>query len=243
MKLRRDGTRVWHQCDLSRANIRAAHVFIAFALSSYGLPLTAAQDVTGTFNEERSTITADADPATGSLNYRFPFMLAPGRGDAKPTLALVYSSGAGDGDAGMGWRLSTPSIERKPLSGWPTFDDTKDRFAFEGQPLVFICEVTADPCPPDEKFPQFLSHWRYYRLQVEGKFARFFLKPGGATWVMQEKGGRKRVFGVGGLLETTPVKNLTPQDGTDRSSCPMRMRTVIALYTCGNSSACAGFLT
>jgi len=35
---------------------------------------------------------------------------------------------------------------------------------------------------------------------------------------VQEKGGRTRVFGVGGILETSPVKVLTLQNGTDRES-------------------------
>jgi RHS repeat-associated protein len=202
----------------------AAFALMALVLVCFAVRLKAADDVAGTFNEGGSSINADADPATGSLQYRFPFALAPGRGNAKPTLGLIYNSGAGDGDAGLGWRLDVPSIERRPLSGWPTFDNTKDRFAYEGQPLVFICVIGKAagaafiPCPSDEQFPGSVVNWRYYRLQVEGKFARFFLSPNGLTWLVQEKGGRTRVFGVGGVLESSPSHANLPQDGTDRES-------------------------
>ena len=188
----------------------------SFCAWLFALRLNGADDVTGTFNEDGSSVTAD--PSTGSLRYRFPFTLAPARGDAKPTLALVYNSGAGDGDAGMGWRLDVPAMERRPLSAWPTYDDTKDRFAYEGQPLVFVCVTTVEPCPADGKFPASVNGWRYYRLQIEASLTRFFLSPNGNTWMVQEKGGRIRFFGVGGSLENPNSDNPTLQDGTDRES-------------------------
>ncbi|MGZ9211667.1 MAG: hypothetical protein ACXW53_07210 [Candidatus Binatia bacterium] len=112
-------------------------------------------------------------------------------------------------------------IERKPLSGNPcisergipiscgethTGEDTKDfvseeHYAFSGQPLVFICRLAQgagkrDGCG-DEEHPGWtnVGGWRYFRLQVEGQFARFYLSPSRKYWRVQLKGGDLLEFG------------------------------------------------
>jgi hypothetical protein len=122
-------------------------VFALWSLLQLGIEAAAdptgppGDEAVGIFNEGTSPSEAQIEPATGALRYTYTFNLPAARGNGQPRLSIAYSSRAGDGEAGYGWRLNLPSIERKPLSGWPTYDDTKDRFAIDDQPLVFVCEV------------------------------------------------------------------------------------------------------
>lgn len=54
-----------------------------------------------------------------AMGYSLPFDLPPARGEAQPQLSLTYSSSASEREAGYGWGISLPHIERRPLSGWP----------------------------------------------------------------------------------------------------------------------------
>ena len=51
-------------------------------------------------------------PGTGAMTYSVPFQLPAARGSAEPYLGLHYTSGAGTEEAGEGWSLGLPSIER-----------------------------------------------------------------------------------------------------------------------------------
>jgi hypothetical protein len=88
------------------------------------------------------------------------------RGQAQPSLSLVYSSALGVGSAGFGWSLNLPLIKRKGATALPKFVDDPadikstsacspdvsppnpnasrcaDRFELAGQPLVPVCVVT-----------------------------------------------------------------------------------------------------
>jgi RHS repeat-associated protein len=172
-------------------------------------------DVAGVFNESLPSLPA-ANPNTGALQYTYTFQLPQARGLGSPRLGITYNSSVRDGEAGYGWRLNVPSIERQPLSGWPSYDDTKDRYAFDGNPLVFICIVGGSGCPADERFPTFLGSSaspgaRYFRLQVEGAFMRFFLMPSGYVWFVQLKGGRTQTYGS--LLPTSVTSTQLPGFG------------------------------
>jgi hypothetical protein len=153
------------------------------------------------YGEGQST-GAEADPVTGAMTYSYRFELPPGRGAAQPSLALRYNSSWRDREAGYGWGLDLPLIERRPLSGWPEFnlDGTprgEERYAFNGKPLVRICTVGA-ACPAEPHttgHPDWAGGWGYYRLQVEGLFARFYLSPSRKTWRVLMKTGVMLEFG------------------------------------------------
>src|SRR5258705_4679121 len=52
------------------------------------------------------------DLHTGTGNLSVPIALPKGRAGLQPQLALVYSTGQGNGPFGMGWSLSVPSVSR-----------------------------------------------------------------------------------------------------------------------------------
>jgi hypothetical protein len=115
---------------------------------------------------------AQVDPSTGAAQASLTFQLPVARGQAQPSLGLVYSSAAGVGFAGVGWSLNLPSIERKGAAGFPKFVDDPagtdrasacsadvaptdpnatscaDRFMFAGQHLVAICVLSAGRLRP-----------------------------------------------------------------------------------------------
>src|SRR5437879_308507 len=93
----------------------------------------------GVFGEGNVSV----EMTSGVLRTAIPFLLPAARGAVQPQLALSYSSASGPSEAGTGWGLNLPSIERKPLSGAPLFTRLHDRMAFSGQPLVRICGIPA----------------------------------------------------------------------------------------------------
>ncbi|MBL8610093.1 MAG: FG-GAP repeat protein, partial [Myxococcales bacterium] len=176
---------------------------------------TAGAPATGVFGEWSSGGTVDS--TTGGFRHSIPIELPTGRGGLTPSLALTYDSAAADREAGYGWGLDLPVIERRPMSGFPTFDDATDRFAYSGAPLVYLCTVPA--CPDaGEPFPTWAQGWRYYRLQHEGAFLRFFRDPDGIIWRVQTKTGVRMEFGslvAGGYL-AAELDTLNPSQKPSR---------------------------
>ena len=178
------------------------------------------ETVEGVFGEG-TTGQGQPDSKTGTMTWTYPFDLPSARGGPQPKLALHYNSSTKDREAGYGWGLDLPVIERKPLSGNPCFDKndgtpipcgyrnmaksrlvSEERYTYNGQPLVFIC---FPPASFNEKVqhcgnelqPDWITSegWRYFRLQVEGQFARFYLSPDRKYWRVQLKGGELLEFG------------------------------------------------
>jgi hypothetical protein len=158
----------------------------------------------------------EGDPQTGAMRYSIPFDLPTARGRAQPSLSLSYNSSTGDREAGYGWGLSLPSIERRPLTGWPAYD-MSDRFVFNGSPLAYVCDV-GSTCPTGETLPtSSLSGYAYFRAQVEGGYARFFFNQGTASnWVVQLHNGVEMHFGSPSYAEPgwggTPAVDTEPDD-------------------------------
>lgn len=153
------------------------------------------------------------DGPSGSAKATLPIALPTARGSVQPHLSLNYLSDSGEGEAGAGWRLSLPSIERRGPSGGPvpTYQDQSptdpapgggvvdprwdnyDRFVYNDQPLVPICSMRGTTCAgaPNETLPTLPStatpgFWTYYRLEVnDGSAMRFFLSADRHTWVVQ----------------------------------------------------------
>jgi len=145
------------------------------------------------------------DPRTGAMTYVYRFDLPAARGLSGPALGLQYNSSTRDREAGYGWGLDVPSIELRPLAGLARFDvagaplpNGHERYAFQGQSLVKICDVGAG-CPAEpstQGHPVWANGWTYYRLRVEGLFARFYRSANRSTWRVQFKGGEIVEFGT-----------------------------------------------
>jgi hypothetical protein len=141
------------------------------------------------------------DERSGAFVYSYDFFTPAGRGGVQPGLRLVYNSASRDREAGYGWGLDLPKIEVAPLSGFPEFNADgslrDERYAFNGQPLVEICAVgdAANECA-SAMHPAWSVGWKYYRLQVEGPFTRFYRHMDTRTWRAQLKGGRILEFGA-----------------------------------------------
>jgi hypothetical protein len=163
---------------------------------------------------------ATVEPSSGVLRSSLPFGLPAARGTVQPTLALTYSSSAGVREAGLGWGLALPVIERSTKRGAPTLNDDltpypyasppkADELLFNGETIVPACEVGAPQgaCTADvtATFPSWVTAgWRYYHLRA-GSHYRFFWSPSRATWRIQVPGGEILELGqpiVGALLGT-----------------------------------------
>jgi RHS repeat-associated protein len=156
---------------------------------------------------EAPTSSGEVDNGTGAMRYGIPFPLSPARGAYQPSLGLSYSSSATDREAGYGWGLDLPMIERRALSGWPKYNDDTDRFYFNGQRLVQVCVAGSENCPAQEVLPgpEVLgaSDCRYYRQEIESSFARFFFCEFRHEWVVQLQSGVEMHFGSANLGSPT----------------------------------------
>jgi RHS repeat-associated protein len=158
------------------------------------------------------------DPSTGVLTSRLPIDSPAARGVPQPGLELNYNSAAGIREAGVGWGLNLPTIERRNRDGAPRYLDPDftvgnmpgaDHFVFDGKPLVPICVVKLPTCvnsisPPANTLgtaalplPTWATDgWMYFRLQTDDSRARFFWSANHRTWRVQFAGGEILELGV-----------------------------------------------
>ena len=89
--------------------------------------------------------------ATGKAGYDIPIAVPPGIAGMEPNLSLSYSSGAGNGIAGMGWSISGLSAitrcRRTPAQDgqWGGIEyNANDRFCLGGKRLVAVAGTYGD---------------------------------------------------------------------------------------------------
>lgn len=110
--------------------------------------------------------TFSPDLFTGTGNFTVPIALPPGRNGFQPELNLVYSTGNGNGDFGLGWGLSISGVSRKTSKGVPRYDDNRDVFILSGaEDLVPVAEERSETATGRKISIQ-------YRPRTEGLFAR-----------------------------------------------------------------------
>ncbi|MBV9792094.1 MAG: hypothetical protein JOZ51_28165, partial [Chloroflexi bacterium] len=140
--------------------------------------------------------TFSPDLFTGTGNFRVPLSIPAGRNNFQPDLALVYSSGNGNGPYGLGWNLSIPGISRKTDKGIPRYDEN-DTFVLSGaEDLVPVGGNEGDG--------------RRYRPRTEGLFAeiRHLRDDGNDYWRVKTKDGLIHLYG-------TPRPAAAPADWRD----------------------------
>jgi RHS repeat-associated protein len=119
----------------------------------------------------------------GQASYGVAIAVPSGYGALTPSLRLGYSSGAGNGVAGIGWNLAVPSIERTTKRGLPRYDRNDTWAADGGSELV--------------RLPGGLM----YRARFEGAFVRYtWIEAAGdgkaGYWKAEYPDGRVGYFGA-----------------------------------------------
>ncbi|MGA9767845.1 MAG: SpvB/TcaC N-terminal domain-containing protein [Blastocatellia bacterium] len=127
------------------------------------------------------------DLQTGTGNFTVPIGLPLGRNGFQPELSLVYSTGNGNSQFGLGWNLTIPGISRKTAKGIPVYDDARD---------IFILSGAEDLVP----VPGGSSGFTRYRPRTEGLFARIEHHHGqdNEYWEVRSKNGLVSFYGTPG---------------------------------------------
>ena len=126
--------------------------------------------------------TFQADPYSGTGRYAVPIELPAGHAGLTPSLQLTYSTHSGSGVAGMGWSLGLASVQRRTDKGLPTFMESEDLFALQGDELVPLGGGA-------------------YRHRIDQRFARIHHVTGSADeggenyWVVRERDGTRVIYG------------------------------------------------
>ncbi|WHT38453.1 SpvB/TcaC N-terminal domain-containing protein [Myroides sp. mNGS23_01] len=76
----------------------------------------------------------------GDAVLQFPLMLPQGRHGMTPNIAMTYNSSADEGDFGLGWSLSVPTIAVDIRWGVPLYDGIKETesYIFNGDELLLV---------------------------------------------------------------------------------------------------------
>jgi len=130
------------------------------------------------------------EPQTGTGNLTIPLDVPLGRGGFQPTIAVSYSTGAGNGLFGLGWGAGLPSISRRTAQGVPRYR-ADDVFLLTGDELV-----EAEPVPGGTR----------YRPRIESAFAQILRLSDG--WLVTGTDGVGTRFG-------TPRPDGAPADWRD----------------------------
>lgn len=144
---------------------------------------------------------------TGLSSLSLPLPISAGRGFA-PSLALGYSSGAGNGPFGTGWGCSVPAISLRTSHGTPQYQGNDTFIGPDGE--VLVAELDNQGQPITASIGQYGSGddavtfatpytvTRYYP-RIEGAFNRLEFW-GGTTdidnfWLMHDRSGTLHLFG------------------------------------------------
>ncbi len=113
--------------------------------SGYDFKSTTASTVVGAING------GEGVAGDGSANYEIPIAVAQGIGGVQPEISLTYSSGSGNGHAGVGWGLSGLSAIQRCAANEDfggaidSVDfDSNDHFCLDGQALVIYSGAYGD---------------------------------------------------------------------------------------------------
>jgi RHS repeat-associated protein len=119
-------------------------------------------------------------PQTGAASYAVKIAVPPGVAGFAPQLAMHYSSGAGNGELGLGWSLGLPQVQRSTDRRLPHYD-ASDIFVLRGmggagaEELVQLADGS-------------------YRFRIEGAFVRGRQHADG-TWEFHSASGNRFIFG------------------------------------------------
>ena len=198
--------------DFHRAWLPAAFALLVVAAA----PAAYASTATDGVSEERLSLpegpgslegigeNVSLDRNMGQMSYSVPIAVPAGFPGVTPSLALSYSSGAGNSSAGVGWALEVPFIERLTVRGLPKYT-TDDGFAVGGSEELVRIPAT-DPA--------------VYRARFEGGFVRYTWKDAGTGadgyWTAEYPDGRIGYFGADATGATVAKARVAGPKGTFR---------------------------
>jgi hypothetical protein len=142
------------------------------------------------------SVTVQPDLFTGALLHTIPIEVAPGRHGMQPSLALLYRSANGNGQVGVGWELSTNSIERRQKDG--LHYDGDDYVLRAGGSAVDLVKIA-----PGEYRAKFESTFQRIRQFISGDNANV------AYWEVTDRSGTRYLYG-----ETAAARQDNPLDAT-----------------------------
>lgn len=147
--------------------------------------------------DEKFTVNA----ANGTASMTLALPLTPNRDGFTPKLSLSYSSGAGNGPFGLGWKMSLPAIQRKTDRSLPRYLDAPDEdvFLFDGsEDLVQrLEEVAPGDWQPVERMAG-ADRVRPYLPRIAGDHARIerIDHPAhGSYWKVTDRGNMVTIYG------------------------------------------------
>ncbi|MCB9634610.1 MAG: hypothetical protein H6721_20995, partial [Sandaracinus sp.] len=139
--------------------------------------------------------------SAGTGTYAVPLAMPGGRGGLSPSVALSYSTGAGNGPVGIGWGIGNACIHRQSDRGLPGYVDApawhplEDRFVYDGAHELVPVDGDEVAAIDGGIVPAELAGWQQYRARIEGGFHRFFRSPDGTRWVVQSPTGGRTDLG------------------------------------------------
>ncbi|MFD1049391.1 SpvB/TcaC N-terminal domain-containing protein, partial [Kibdelosporangium lantanae] len=144
----------------------------------------------------------------GDARLSYPIEVPPGRGDARPDIALTYDSTGQNGWTGMGWSLGTQSIRIDTRWGVPRYDGglETETYLLNGQQLTPVANRTELQARTAEKV---------FHTRVEGQFNRIVRhgdNPRNYWWEVTAKNGTRSIFG-GPPDTTAETTTLTDESG------------------------------
>ncbi|MFO0696863.1 MAG: toxin TcdB middle/N-terminal domain-containing protein [Polyangiales bacterium] len=119
---------------------------------------------------------------TGTSSYGVDVVVPPGVAGFVPSIGIHYSSGAGNGEVGIGWSVGLPMLQRGTDRGLPRYDAT-DRIVLRGmqgrgaEDLVQLADGS-------------------YRFRIEGAFVRGRQRSDGSWDFYNRSGVRFRLGGA-----------------------------------------------
>jgi RHS repeat-associated protein len=125
--------------------------------------------------------------AQGTANLDYPIEVPPGRMGMEPRLAITYDSSRGNGWLGVGWDLTTSSIEVDTRFGVARYDGTES-YMLDGEALI---PLSAPPAGAP-------TGGTYFARRREGRFdwiQRVNTSGGGFHWIVTDKAGVKYTYG------------------------------------------------
>lgn len=122
----------------------------------------------------------DVQVFSGQVSYGVPIALPAAQAGFRPTLALRYQGGLGNGPLGIGWVLETARIQRSLRHGVPSYADSDE------------LEVVGVPGLPSSRLvPVGANAYR-----VEGQGQRIKVNRAGNLWAMTDQAGTRYFFGL-----------------------------------------------